>query len=337
MLSLMGFAIMVGGAVLAASAGNSYSGSCLSPTSYSSYQTSFTRNGSVGTGRISLSGGKALCSATTLVLESFNVPSTWDRKNDNNTAVPQYEFAAVNVDIPAGKTNWSTSATVAAPLPCQNTQIDYYFPPAYPSIPYLHADTRVIGGSLFAGYGSCTPPPTPTPTPKPTPTPTNQPSPTPTVTPSPTPSPTLACNSLRANVMSGMAPFTVNFTGAATATGQSISLYQFDFGDNNQVSVPGATTAHTYTTPGSYTATLQVVATSGTTPVTEACSVPITVTGTNTTPTPTPPITRILPLLPPTGGAGVIMSIIGALLVTAGLFHIWITQRSKIIVAPKKR
>jgi LPXTG-motif cell wall-anchored protein len=53
----------------------------------------------------------------------------------------------------------------------------------------------------------------------------------------------------------------------------------------------------------------------------------------------TPPATTqtaIAAFLPQTGQAGSLMTLLGALLITVGLFHIWFTQRTKIIKPPKR-
>lgn len=332
---------MLGGIYTMSLASSNQESGCLSPTAASSYNDSFER----GTGTISTVHGRPLCSAASLVLESFSVPSTWNRMGFNNTAIPQTEYAASNVSLPAGQSNISQTFTVSTPPSCDNTQIDFYFPPAYASIPYAHADeARLIGGSLFAGTGSCTSP-TPTPTPSSTPTPTatpvpsNVPTPTPTPTPAPTPTPvvSLSCSSLQASAKSGVAPLSVAFTGTGSASGQSINQWQFAFGDNNQISTTSSTVDYTYTTPGSYTATLTLKSSTGDqTAVTSVCSVPITVGDSTTTVTsPSPGV--IAPVLPQTGSSGPLVMLVGAALVTIGLLHIWLTQSKKIIRVPKKR
>jgi PKD repeat protein len=335
---------MGGGFYFSASATSSPVSGCLSPTSASSFVTSFTRD----SGTVSTKNGSPLCQPATLVLESFTVPSTWDRKGANSSSVPQTEFAAVNVNLPANKSYITQTATVPVPPSCQNTQIDFYFPPAYPAILTVHADSgRIIGGSLFAGMGSCTTPtpspsptPTPTPTPTPSPTPSGSPSPSPSYSPSPSPSSTpgssLVCTALSASPTSGPAPLTVNFTGSGSATGQTtLTSYEFQYGDNNQITTTKNTSSHTYTTPGVYTATLTLTGSSGNQASAPACLVSITVGGGTSTPSPTPPGGSII--LAQTGVTGQIMTFLGALLVTAGLIHIWLTQRKKIIVSPKKR
>ena len=68
---------------------------------------------------------------------------------------------------------------------------------------------------------------------------------------------------LSASQASGTAPVTVNFasTGSSDADG-SIAAYEWNFGDGSAVATtPSA--SHTYTAPGSYTATLKVTDNSG--------------------------------------------------------------------------
>lgn len=127
------------------------------------------------------------------------------------------------------------------------------------------------------------PPPTPIPTAKPTPaatpTPTAAPTPTPTKAPTPTPvAPTLACTYLLASPLNGPKPLKVNFTGAGTASGQTIAAYIFDFGDNTApVTSASPTLAHTYTGAGAFTATLKVQGSAGkVTAATPPCAVTVT-------------------------------------------------------------
>jgi PKD repeat protein len=67
---------------------------------------------------------------------------------------------------------------------------------------------------------------------------------------------------LTATPTSGNAPLAVNFNGSGSSdpdSGDSITAYRFDFGDGSPpVSQAGATISHTYSTPGSYTASLTV-------------------------------------------------------------------------------
>ncbi len=73
---------------------------------------------------------------------------------------------------------------------------------------------------------------------------------------------------LAANVNSGNAPLTVNFTGSGTIpTGACgpISSYIFDFGDGSQVTQATPTASHTYTNPGTYPARVRVVTAGGVT------------------------------------------------------------------------
>jgi PKD repeat protein len=146
--------------------------------------------------------------------------------------------------------------------------------------------TRASDGKYFAVMYRCgnivmhTYPPKPvaTPTPKPTPKPTPAATPTPKSTPKATPT-SVACTSLTVSPANGVAPLKAAFTGVGAATGQTIARYDFDFGDGQTASGAGATATHTYATAGSYTATLRVNGSAGSTSaITPACSVAITPT-----------------------------------------------------------
>ena len=233
---------------------------CLDPTKSTSFTTSFTR----GTGTIATKNGLPLCKPVSLVLESFTMPDTWDGNGFNLTGLPQKRFATVNLDMPAGAANQKSTLSIAAPETCKNTQLDWYFAPAYDGLTGLHDDdARYIGGMIFAGKGGCGA--TPTATPKPTPTPKAS---------------SLVCSKLSANTTSGVAPFVVTFTGSAAAVGQSVAEYQFNFGDQHAIASTSPITKHTYDTPGQYTATLAVTSTDGTASSgVAACSLPISVLG----------------------------------------------------------
>ncbi|HSX01721.1 MAG TPA: PKD domain-containing protein [Candidatus Saccharimonadia bacterium] len=150
--------------------------------------------------------------------------------------------------------------------------------------------TRSRDGGYFAVMFRCgnlvfktfPPQPTPPPTPTPTPTPKPSPSPTPTPTPKPTPTPaqpTIACVKLTGNLNTGQVPLTVTFTGTGTASGQTISEYQFDFGDSKTSNQPTSTVTHQYTTAGSFTARLKVKGSTGAvSPAIAACSYTISAT-----------------------------------------------------------
>ncbi len=128
------------------------SDSCLDPANKSNYNTTIQR----GTGKISLKDGKPLCEAQDIVLESMNVPDTWNKKGWNETAIPQTKFASTLFTVPAGVKNFSKTVTVATPDACKNTQIDFYLAPEYQSITTLTGDDeRNIQGVLFAGKGDC--------------------------------------------------------------------------------------------------------------------------------------------------------------------------------------
>lgn len=331
-LAALGLAVMVGGLYVQAQASNS-STSCLDEKKASSYITKFTR----GTGTISTKSGMPLCHSTNLVLESFSMPDTWDGKGFNKTAIPQTMFGSTDVTLPGAQANVSKTLNVSTPANCKNTQLDFYFPPAYEDITTLTGDdARYIGGMIFGKTTSNCSTPSPTPTP------------TPPASPTPTPVVSLACTKLTANVTSGQAPVTVNFTGTGTAEGQTISQYVFDFGDNEAISTSSNTATHVYATAGSYNAKLSVKGSQNVGGVTSpACNVPITVTavptptptpGATPTPTNTPSVAGVTThVLPQTGVAGPVMTLIGALFITVGMVHVWLTSRNKLIVVPKKR
>lgn len=113
----------------------------------------------------------------------------------------------------------------------------------------------------------------PTPTPKP---------PTPIPTPPPTPkpaSPTVGCSYLLTNPTTGERPLKVTFTGAGSATGQTITDYIFDFGDKTSSTQKTPTVTHTYANPGNFTATLKVKGSAGkTSDATPTCAVTISAT-----------------------------------------------------------
>lgn len=239
---------------------------CLPADEASSYITSFTR----GTGTISTYKGLPLCKGASLVLESFSIPDTWDGHGFNASSIPQTKFNTTSVTLPSNQANLRVTMNVSVPPACKPTQLDFYFPPAFQTINGLHTDdAQYIGGKIFAGSGNCS---------TPTPTATATPKITPKVTPKPTAS-ALACSKLTAATTSGPAPLTTSFSGSGTSTGQSISEYQFDFGDQHSISSTSPSAGHTYTTAGSYTATLTLTSSTGaTTAVTDQCSVAITVT-----------------------------------------------------------
>lgn len=324
LLSVLGFAVMIGGVYVQAMATRTTTQpGCLDETKASSYSTSFTR----GTGKITTIGGKALCKEANLVLESFSMPDRWDGHGFNATALPQTKFAVTSFTLPANQTGINKTVAVDVPANCKNTQLDFYFPPAYDKLVGLNDDDpRYIGGMIFGGSGSCV---TPTPLPSVTPVPTV------------TPVATLACTKLAATPVNGSAPLAVSFTGTATASGQTISQYQFDFGDNDAIATASQSASHTYAKPGTYTANLKVKGSNGAfAPEAVACSVKITVAGLTPTPLPTntPSVAgSSTSMLPQTGIAGPFMTLIGALFLTGGIVHIWFTQRHKLIIVPKKR
>ncbi len=146
--------------------------------------------------------------------------------------------------------------------------------------------TRARDGAFFAAIFHCgnivfktlPPKPTPPPPPKPSPSPSHTPSPSPKPSPSPA-KPTITCVQLTGDVKTGEVPLTVNYTGLGSATGQTVSEYQFSFGDTKTANQPGPKVAHLYPTPGVFTATLKVKGSTGAvSPTVPACSFTVTVT-----------------------------------------------------------
>jgi hypothetical protein len=139
---------------------------------------------------------------------------------------------------------------------------------------------RASDGGFFAVMFACgnivyrTLPPKPTPPPPPPP-------PTPLPTPIPT-KPTLACVELIGNDnrtgTTGTGPVTVAYTGMGYAKGQTVTQYEFNFGDGSSRTLPTANVSHTYSKIGTWTAMLKVVSSTGavsTTPA--ACTYKVTV------------------------------------------------------------
>jgi hypothetical protein len=125
---------------------------------------------------------------------------------------------------------------------------------------------------------------------KPTVTPTSTPThtPTPTITPAeckpgvPVGSPlcnnpTLACVSLTGTPASGTAPLQVAFTSVGSATNQTITEYQYDFGDGTTASSSSTKATHSYKTSGPYIATLSVKGSNGGTATAPSCQFSINV------------------------------------------------------------
>jgi LPXTG-motif cell wall-anchored protein len=124
----------------------------------SSYTTKISRTG----GTITVKDGKALCEDTAIVLESFNMPDTWDGRGFNSTAIPQTKFGVTRLTVPAGEKGFSKTVSVESPDVCKHTQVDFYVAPEYDAINGLHDDNgRYISGVIFKGTGKCdtTPPP----------------------------------------------------------------------------------------------------------------------------------------------------------------------------------
>lgn len=120
------------------------------------------------------------------------------------------------------------------------------------------------------------PTPTPTPSKSATPTPSKTPSPTPTPLKTPTPTPGLACTSLTGSSNSGTVPLKVVFETVGSAQNQTITDYNFDFGDGITATSKTNSVTHTYLTAGSYTATSSVKGSNGGTATSEACKYQIT-------------------------------------------------------------
>lgn len=113
--------------------------------------------------------------------------------------------------------------------------------------------------------------------PKPVPPPPPKPPATPIATPPP--KATLACVKLNGDVSTGEVPLTVNFTGEGTASNQTITEYQFNFGDGKTTNQPEPAVSHQYNTAGKWTATLKVKGSKGTlSDATPACSFTVTTT-----------------------------------------------------------
>lgn len=140
-----------------ASAGARSNTSCLDPAKASSYVTSLTR----GTGTLSLRDNKPLCEEANLVLQSFNVPDTWDGKGWNPTAIPQTRYASTSFTVPANDGSFKQTIEVDVPDECKHTQLDFYFAPGYESITTMTGDDELfIYGKLFAGKDKCEEPKT---------------------------------------------------------------------------------------------------------------------------------------------------------------------------------
>lgn len=182
-------------------------------------------------------------------------------------------------------------------------------------------------------------------------TPTTVETPTPTVTeeptPTDTPTPTLTeggnapvCTSLTADVTSGTAPLTVNFTAVGSSPNGTINKASFDFGDNTTEDVTdgletasiSAKIAHIYSSGGTFKASVDLTDDSGATIDSAACIQTISVAGPTATltaaltDTPTPTVagadTPTPTIASPGPGATIIglgaffsvLSVIGAIL-----------------------
>lgn len=85
-----------------------------------------------------------------------------------------------------------------------------------------------------------------------------------------------------ADLTTGLAPLTVNFTGVGSDADGQVASYSWNFGDGSPA-LTGETANHTYVNPGVYTATLTVTDNAG---LTNTSTVAITVSNGVTTPPP---------------------------------------------------
>ena len=124
---------------------------------------------------------------------------------------------------------------------------------------------------------------TPAPTPKPTPAPTVKPVQCKPGVPVESPlceNPTLACVGLTGTPASGTAPLQVVLTGVGSATNQTITEYQYDFGDGSTATSPSAKVNHLYKlskTTGPYIATLTIKGSNGGTATSPSCQFQINI------------------------------------------------------------
>ena len=124
-------------------------------------------------------------------------------------------------------------------------------------------------------------PPTEPPTVPPTAPPTAPPTTPPAVPPTNPPRISYVCDSLEAtydsNNQQRYAPLTVNFKTTASVSNTTITGYIYDFGDQENENANNQSTGHTYTRAGTYTATVRVKTTAGTTEQNAACRATIVV------------------------------------------------------------
>lgn len=91
-----------------------------------------------------------------MVLQSFNVPDTWDKKGWNKTAIPQTSFTKTTFTFPGNKSNHEMTLTVDTPDACKHTQVDFYTEKGYDKIETLTGDDeRNVIGVLFAATEEC--------------------------------------------------------------------------------------------------------------------------------------------------------------------------------------
>ncbi len=153
--------------VLVSQAAQAKSGSsdCLDPKNPRSFTATISTRTS---GTITTKGGQPLCGDATMVMQSFDVPDTWNKKGWNETAIPQTSFAKKEFTFPGNKSGHKMTVTVEAPDECKHTQVDFYTEAGYDRIDTLTGDdARNVIGVLFKGTGDCKEPePEPEPEPK---------------------------------------------------------------------------------------------------------------------------------------------------------------------------
>lgn len=114
-------------------------------------------------------------------------------------------------------------------------------------------------------------------------------------TPTPPPVPSFRCEGLSASIVKGQRPLSTVFTAWASVSEGQIQSYLFNFGDGQTGSVTTAATPasinHTYASVGTYTATVRVQTSLGTTNISNRCSVQIRVTEQPEPPQPPTPTT----------------------------------------------
>lgn len=86
-----------------------------------------------------------VCETTTVHYGSYVVPDSWDGNKFNQSATPQPLYNDASFTFEAGKVySEKMSLTITTPLPCKNTQVDFY---------YGQRITEVVWGSTKADRG----------------------------------------------------------------------------------------------------------------------------------------------------------------------------------------